>query len=260
MSNPIVVTGAASGLGAAIIRRLRAARRDTVGVDQREADGVDLVADLGTPAGRSAALDGIRGRCGGALDGLVSCAAASPLHPDPATVVSVNYFGALAVLDGLLPLLEAGDHPSAVAISSIGAVDGSADERLLEVLRAGDEDAARAAAADGTDYRSAMAYSSAKRGVALGVRERAADWGAAGVRLNAVAPGRMDTPMLDGLKADPLINAGIESYPTGVQATGSADDVAGAVCFLLGADAVFVHGQVLFVDGGTEALLRPDHV
>ena len=259
MTNPIVVTGTASGLGAAIVGRLRRAGHTTIGVDVRGGDLVDVRADLGTADGRATALAAIVERTD-ALDGLVSCAAVSPIHPDPATVVSVNAFGALAVLDGLLPLLARGTDPAAVAISSIGAVDGSADESLVAILRAGDEEAARAAAADGRAYRSAIAYSSAKRVVALGVRERARTWGEAGVRLNAVAPGRMETPMLDGLLADPLIAAGIDTLPVGVRASGSADDVAGAVCFLLGPDATFVHGQVLFVDGGTDALLRPDHV
>jgi len=78
------------------------------------------------------------------------------------------------------------------------------------------------AAADGTAYRSAIAYSSAKRVVAQGVRERARTWGDAGVRLNAVAPGRMETPMLDGLLADPLIAAGIDTLPIGVRARSRA--------------------------------------
>jgi NAD(P)-dependent dehydrogenase (short-subunit alcohol dehydrogenase family) len=254
-ADPVAVTGAASGLGAAIVARLCDRGTPTIGVDLHRAD---VEADLGTTDGRARAISEIRDRSQGRLAGLVSCAAASPIHPDPAAVVSVNWFGAMAVLDGLLPLLTEVPGSSAVAISSIGAVDGSADPALVELLLAGDEQAARRAAADGTPFRSAIAYAAAKRAVALGVRGRAGTWGEAGVRLNAVAPGRMETPMLDGLLADPVIAAGIATLPTGVRASGSADDVAGAVVFLLGSDADFVHGQVLFVDGGTDALLRPE--
>jgi 3alpha-hydroxysteroid 3-dehydrogenase len=257
MANHIVITGSASGLGQALAAALVAEGRPVIGIDRHQAD---IVADLDTPEGRhdavAVALDASHGR----LDGVVSCAALSPLHDDPAAVVGVNYFAALAVLDGLRPALECGDAPAAVAISSIGAVDGTADPALVARLRQEDEPAARREAADGTPYRSAIAYSSAKQAVALAVRARAGSWGRAGVRLNVVAPGRMETPMLDGLRADPLIAAGIEAYPTGIRANGSARDVAGAVRFLLGSEATFVHGQILFVDGGTEALLRPEVV
>ncbi|HMQ27618.1 MAG TPA: hypothetical protein PKA98_16625, partial [Acidimicrobiales bacterium] len=168
MPNPTVVTGSASGLGAALMARLAAAGRPAIGVDVVDGPGVDILADLGTPAGRSHVIDEVGPRTD-ALDGLVSCAGVSPLHPDPAVVISVNAFGALAVLDGLRPLLKRGAHPAAVAIASIGAVDGTADESLLAVLEAGDEEAARAAAVDDTPYRSAIAYSTAKRAVAFGV-------------------------------------------------------------------------------------------
>jgi NAD(P)-dependent dehydrogenase (short-subunit alcohol dehydrogenase family) len=250
-----VVTGSASGLGAALVELLSAEGRTVIGVDVHDAD---VVADLGTVAGRDTAIAEILVRCGGRLDGVVSCAGVSPLHPDPATVVSVNWFGAMAVLDGLRPALEAGTDPGAVAISSIGAIDGTADDALVELLLTGDEDEARAAAVDGTDYRAAICYSASKRAVGFGVRARAGEWGRAGVRLNAVAPGRMETPMLDGLMADAITSVGIDSYPTGIRPSGTADDVARAVRFLLGPDATFVHGQVLFVDGGTEAMLRRD--
>ncbi len=259
MKSPTAVTGAASGLGAAVAARLRAESRPVIGLDMKEADGVDVVADLGTPEGRAHAIAEVERMSGGVLEGLVSCAAASPIHPDPAVVISVNHFGALAMLDGLLHCLRLGHAPAAVAISSIGSVAGPFDDMLTRTVLAGDEELARAAAADGTDYRSAIAYNSAKVGVALGVRSRAAVWAAEGVRLNCVAPGRMETPMLDGLVADPVIAAGLEEMPTGIRVSATPQEIGGAVVFLLGPDASFVHGQVLFVDGGVEAELRPDH-
>ena len=161
-----VVTGSASGLGAALVTLLEAEGRSVIGVDRHEAD---IVADLATAEGRDAAIAEIVARTGGRLDALVSCAGLSPIHPDAAAVVSVNWFGAMAMLDGLLPTLAAGTNPAAVAIASIGAVDGTADEALVALLLAGDEQVARAAADDGTDFRAAICYSSSKRAVAFGV-------------------------------------------------------------------------------------------
>jgi nucleoside-diphosphate-sugar epimerase len=171
VTNPIVVTGSASGLGAAVVRRLRDAGRPTIGVDVQVGEFVDLIADLGTPDGRAAALAAVAERAE-ALDGLVSCAAVSPIHPDPAVVVSVNGFGALAARRSLCSWLRSTD-PAAVAISSIGAVDGSADESLVAVLRAYDEDAA--AAAETAPPTVGHRLPSAKRVVAQGAGALA--WG-----------------------------------------------------------------------------------
>src|SRR5690242_3202477 len=110
-----VVTGAASGIGAAVRARLEAAGERVLGVDLRDAE---VIADLARPEGRAAAAAEIRRACGGRLDGLVACAGVGP-HVDPAaTIVSLDYFGAVATLTDLHDALAAGERPAAVAVSS----------------------------------------------------------------------------------------------------------------------------------------------
>ena len=112
----ICITGAAGGIGLAT-RRLLEARGDTVvGVDLR---GAEVDADLATDEGRAAMVAGVTERSGGVLDGLV--AGAGVQGAAPSLVVSVNYFGAIATLEGLRPLLAAGTNASVVAISSNSA-------------------------------------------------------------------------------------------------------------------------------------------
>jgi NAD(P)-dependent dehydrogenase (short-subunit alcohol dehydrogenase family) len=103
-------------MGAATRARLEAAGQRVVGVDLRDAE---VVADLGTPEGRSAAVDAVTDRTGGRIDGLVTWAGIAGLTDGSgALLASVNYFGTIALLEGLRPLLARGDRPAAVAISS----------------------------------------------------------------------------------------------------------------------------------------------
>ena len=55
-----------------------------------------------------------------------------------------------------------------------------------------------------------------------------------------------------------MIAAGVDDMPVGIRPSAGPSEIGGAVHFLLGPDASFVHGQVLFVDGGVEAMLRPE--
>ena len=94
------MTGSASGLGAALRRRLERDGQRVIGIDRTAGDGTDIVADLGEPAGREKAIATASEACEGALEGLVSCAALGPYEEAPA-ITRVNYFGAMAMLDGL---------------------------------------------------------------------------------------------------------------------------------------------------------------
>ena len=119
----------------------------------------------------------------------------------------------------------------------------------------GDEEAA-VAAMKGHDGNTA--YVCAKHALALAVKQRAPAWGVRGVRLNAVAPGSTETAMLDRLYQDPELGPAVKALPIPLGRSAPAEELAGAIAFLLGPDARFVHGTVLKVDGGIEAVIRPD--
>ncbi|MEE2679890.1 MAG: SDR family oxidoreductase [Myxococcota bacterium] len=247
----ILVTGSASGLGAALVRRLEGAGHRVIGLDRRDAP---IVADLGTPDGRAAGIVGAKEACGGSLEGVVSCAGLGP-YDDPQAICRVNYFGAVAILDGLKAELSRGSAPAAVAISSIGAgAEMLMIPEYLQACRDGDEKLAQELMAerDGT-----TSYANAKRALAEAVKRRAVEWAPEGIRINAVAPGKMETPMLDRLLSDAAHAPAIEAMPVPVGRHGSADEIAGVVAFLLGPDASYVQGQVIIADGGSNALLDP---
>jgi NAD(P)-dependent dehydrogenase (short-subunit alcohol dehydrogenase family) len=249
----VALSGSASGIGHAVRARFEGAGQRVIGVDLRDAE---VLADLASPAGRAAATDGVLRACGRSLDGVVACAGLGPEHHDTAGIVSVNYFGAVAFLEGLRDVLGAGRAPAAVAVSSNSAtLSPGADGPLAAACLAGDEAEARRLAADGTG-----AYASSKLALARFVRRQAtgARWAGAGIRLNAVAPGATLTPLLQRGLDHPRLGAAIRGFPIPLGGFGEPERIASAIAFLLGPDAAFCCGTVLFVDGGSDALLRPD--
>lgn len=251
------VTGSASGIGAATAALLAADGHDVIGVDRA---GADIDADLATAAGRQAAVDAVAARCGGTLDGAVPCAGLGPI-PDRAgsLIVAVNYFGTVELLEGLRPLLAAAPAAAVVAISSNSTTTApGVPVDLVEACLAGDETGARARA----DELGAMAgvYPASKVAVARWVRRHAITdaWVGAGIRLNAVAPGMVATAMVDEGRADATVGPLLDRFPIPLGRPGRPEELAALIAFLLGPDAGFFCGSVVFADGGTDALLRAD--
>lgn len=251
----IAVTGNASGIGAATCAELRQAGHEIVGVDLRSAD---IIADLGSPEGRQEAVAGVLGRCSGVLDGLVACAGLGPHVDDVSKIVGVNYFGTVALIDGLFPALRKGSQPAAVVVSSVASTmltwDGNPISAAVE---SGDESLAAAAVQSAGDYRGQFAYAASKNALTVAVRRRVPEWGAAGVRINTVAPGSIDTPLLQAGAADPRYAQAIRDFVAPIPRHGRPEEVASLISYLMSPKASFVHGAQFVVDGGVDALLRP---
>lgn len=250
------MTGSASGMGAATVARLEAAGDRVIGIDRRDAT---IVADLEHAEGRRAAIDAVHEAAPGGIDGLVTWAGLPGLTTEPGgPLASVHFHGTTELLAGLRPLLAMAEAPAAVAIASNSTTaQPGIPMHLVETLLAGDEAASREAA----DAAGGLTtYPAAKLAICRWCREQAVspEWAGAGIRLNVVVPGAVETPLLQATRSDPVIGRFVDDFPLPIGRTGQPDEVAAFVQFLLGSDARFFCGSVLFVDGGTDALLRPD--
>ena len=250
-----VVSGSAGGMGLATATWLRAEGHEVIGVDVHDAE---VVADLSSHQEREEALSEISAMCRGKLDGVALFAGLVGLTGRPSQLLaSVNYFGSVELFEGLRPLLAAAGSSAALAVCSNSMTcQPGVSEELVDALLAGDEAAARDVADQG---ESVMTYPATKIALARWLRRHAAtpEWIGAGIRLNAIAPGVVETNMVAETRADPVLGAFIKDFTVPIGRGATAGEVAELAGFML-TKATFMVGSIVLVDGGTEAQLRPD--
>jgi NAD(P)-dependent dehydrogenase (short-subunit alcohol dehydrogenase family) len=257
MTRTVVVTGSASGIGKATAEILVKHGTCVIGVDLHDAE---VIADVGTTDGRQQLVDGVRAMAGDRIDAVVACAGI--IVPEPHTV-AVNYFGVIATLEGLRRLLVRGNQPRAVIVTSLSSIfpDPDVDEDLVAACLHGDEAGAIAVArSKGAGFHH---YHSSKAALARWVRRTAIrpEWAGAGILLNAVAPGLIDTPMARGLINDDAMMAALQqTFPLQIGRYGQPDEVGHLLHFLGSPENSFMVGQIIFIDGGGEATNRGDQI
>jgi 2-hydroxycyclohexanecarboxyl-CoA dehydrogenase len=246
LNRPIVVTGAASGIGRAIARRLAAegalvgvwdingdAARDTFEEIEHAGGRADAsaldVTDYAAVQSAAARFEGI----GGSIDGLVNCAGwdrmARFVDTDPALwrkVVEINLFGTLNVLHAVLPRMVAKRFGRIVNIASDAGRVGSSGEAV---------------------------YSACKGGLIALAKTLAREHMADGILVNTICPGPTETPLLDAMAHDGGYGEKVvpkleRAMP--MRRLAQPDDYPGAVAFLLSDDAAYITGQTLSVSGG----------
>ncbi|WP_439862289.1 SDR family oxidoreductase [Pseudomonas sp. MBLB4136] len=247
------VTGSASGIGAAVCATLRAAGHRIIGIDRAEAD---VIADLSNHAGRQAAIAAVLERSGGTLDGLVCCAGVGVTAPSSGLMLAVNYFGVSELLDGLASALVNGSSPAAVVIGSVASTMANAEQQpMVEAMLAGNESQALELA--NSLNQPHVAYACSKYAITCDVRRRAVTWGKQGIRLNAVAPGAVETPLHQAALDDARFGQAVRQFVAPLGRAGHSEEIASLVGFLLSDQASFIHGGVFFADGGMDAMARP---
>ena len=238
-----IVTGAASGIGAAVARRLSSQDAQLLLVDRTagalqeiaaELGATPLVADLSSPDAGSAVAAATRAALGG-LDALISNAGVAISAPllqlsleDWERTYAINTRATWLLATALHPMLRE-SHGALVATASIAAREPAAP---------------------------VGAYASSKAALVMLVRQLAYEWGPDGIRCNCVSPGTTHTGMTDATYSDPARRAERASHLP-LRRVSEPEEVAAVIAFLAGPDASYVTGIDVLVDGGLGTSLLP---
>jgi NAD(P)-dependent dehydrogenase (short-subunit alcohol dehydrogenase family) len=238
MSNPIIIIGAAGGIGSALARRLTASGH-TIHAIGRDASKLDaLTAEIG---GTSAvadvtdrgALDLAIKAAGPAVAGLAYCVGTINLKPvtriteeDVERDFGLNALGAFRAVQSALPALKANDTSASIVLfSTVAVAQGFASHASIGMAKG------------------------AVEGLMLSLAAELAPK----IRVNCVAPSLTRTPLAAALTSSEQMATAIAGLHA-LQRLGEPDDIAAAAAFLLSQDSSWITGQVIGVDGGRSML------
>lgn len=223
-----IVTGGGRGIGAAIVNRLRTDGYEVFAIDVTKQDGV-IECDVTDPVAVRGVAEAI-----GPVDVIVNNAGAwrfgaieDVSAEDFSVAIDVNLRGPFHIVQSFgTPMLNRGSG-CIVNIVSIAAQHANP---------------------------AVGSYGPSKAALVSLTEQIALEWGPRGVRCNAVGPGLVPTPGTGNVYDDPAVRAA-RSSAIPMRRLAEPSDIAGVVSFLCSADAAYVNGQVIYVDGGLSKAL-----
>lgn len=252
MSRTIIVTGAGSGIGKATAEILRAQGHTVIGLDLR---GSDIDVDLSNAESLAHAVEAVKAQCE-VVDGIVANAGVTS---NSSLDLKVNYFGAVDTIEAFKPMLEKSDAPR-VAVTASAASLQPTDTELVGLLLADDREGAfaRGDALAAQDPMIGYAnYSASKRAIATWVRRVAPteEYAGKGIAINAVGPGVVKTAMTEQLLSTEEGRAmALGAMPAPLNGPVEAAGIGNVLAFLVSAENASMTGQIIYVDGGFDAL------
>jgi len=234
-----VITGAASGLGAACATRFAAEGAVVAGFDLTP--GAPVASEHLVDVSDEDAVDDALGavvEVHGRFDVVVNCAGVAgggPVHQldaaEWARVLRVNLTGTYLVCKHALQHMVAQRSGSIINVASIEGLEGT---------------------------EGGSAYNASKGAVVLLTKNMAIDYGRLGIRVNCICPGFIETPMFESVMGSDFMTQYRERYREEhkLGRFGRPEEIAGAALFLASDDSSFVTGHALVVDGGFTAGMR----
>ena len=243
------ITGASSGIGAKTKELLIQQGHKVINIDLKDGD---ICVNLASQEGRQSA-------------GMICNAGVSGACGNLGLIISLNYFGTVAVANGVYDLLKK-KHGSCVVTVSNTISQGAGRKDIVDLLNnIGDEKRVLSliSSMDSTNLSVGNSlYVSTKYALARWVRRVSATWAANGVRINAVAPGNVHTAMTATMSTTAKMALNALPIPTkyGQECLMAPEEIAEVMVFLASDSARGVNGNIMFVDGGTDALLNTEKV
>ena len=251
------ITGASSGIGAKTKELLMQQGHKVINIDLKDGD---ICVNLASQEGRQSAVDQLHTMCPDGLDGMICNAGVSGacgnLRSEERRV---------AVANGVYDLLKK-KHGSCVVTVSNTISQGAGRKDIVDLLNnIGDEKRVLSliSSMDSTNLSVGNSlYVSTKYALARWVRRVSATWAANGVRINAVAPGNVHTAMTATMSTTAKMALNALPIPTkyGQECLMAPEEIAEVMVFLASDSARGVNGNIMFVDGGTDALLNTEKV